>query len=86
MPSFASKLLAIATGLMLAGCMQTTYEATSDTALKPRDRELLAKVSYDKVPVSAPFRRAIVDYHRKELPGSIVVDSDNHYSHHFHVL
>ena len=26
-----------------------------------------------------PFRRAIVDYHRKEAPGSIMVDSDNHY-------
>ncbi len=26
-----------------------------------------------------PFRRAIVDYHRKESPGTIVVDSDNHY-------
>ena len=26
-----------------------------------------------------PFRRAIVDYHRKELPGTILVDSDNHY-------
>ena len=26
-----------------------------------------------------PFRRAIVDYHRKETPGTIVVDSDNHY-------
>ena len=24
-------------------------------------------------------RRAIVEYHRKEAPGSIVVDSDNHY-------
>jgi len=29
--------------------------------------------------VAEPFRRAIVDYHRKESPGSIVVDSDNHY-------
>jgi lipoprotein-anchoring transpeptidase ErfK/SrfK len=29
--------------------------------------------------VAEPFRRAIVDYHRKEVPGSIVVDSDNHY-------
>ena len=31
------------------------------------------------VPVAEPFRRAIVDFHRKEAPGSIVVDSDNHY-------
>ena len=30
-------------------------------------------------PPAEPFRRAIVDYHRKELAGTIVVDSDNHY-------
>ena len=46
---------------------------------KPRDKEYLAKIKYTNVPVAEPFRRAIVDYHRKEAPGSIVVDSDNHY-------
>src|ERR1044071_2284377 len=38
-----------------------------------------AKTTYAKVAVAEPFRRAIVDYHRREAPGSIVVDSDNHY-------
>src|SRR5258708_34396530 len=57
----------------------TTYEATNQTVLKPRDKESLAKVSYVKTPVPEGFRRAIVDYHRSEAPGSIVVDSDNHY-------
>jgi lipoprotein-anchoring transpeptidase ErfK/SrfK len=73
-------LVAVA-GLMLSGCMQTStvYEATNEKAFKPHDKELLAKVSYTKTPVAEPFRRAIVDYHRKEEPGSIVVDSDNHY-------
>jgi len=56
-----------------------TYEATNTTNFKPRDKEMLAKTTYDKVPVSEPFRRAIVDFHRKEAPGAIVVDSDNHY-------
>ncbi len=82
MSSWKLKLgMLLATGVMLSGCMQTStqYEASSDALLKPRDRELLAKVSYVKTPVAEPFRRAIVDYHRKELPGSIVVDSDNHY-------
>ena len=65
---------------MLSGCMQaTTYEATNTTAFKPHDKELLAKIRYTNVPVAEPFRRAIVDYHRKEAPGSILVDSDNHY-------
>src|SRR5437588_3555224 len=80
MSSVKVKLGILAAGLMLSGCMQaTTYEATNQTNFKPRDKELLAKVSYVKTPVPEAFRRAIVDYHRKEAPGSIVVDSDNHY-------
>jgi lipoprotein-anchoring transpeptidase ErfK/SrfK len=72
-------ILAAAAGLMLSGCVETTYEATNTAAFKPRDKEYLAKIRYANTPVAEPFRRAIVDYHRKEAPGSIVVDSDNHY-------
>jgi len=80
MSSLKVKLGILAAGLMLSGCMQaTTYEATNTTNFKPRDKELLAKIRYTNVPVAEPFRRAIVEYHRKEAPGSIVVDSDNHY-------
>ena len=80
MSSLKVKFGILAAGLMLSGCMQAaTYEATNQTVFKPRDKELLAKVSYVKTPVAEPFRRAIVDYHRREAPGSIVVDSDNHY-------
>lgn len=80
MSSFGSKLAILVAGAMLAGCMQaTTYEKASDANLKPRDREYLAKARYEKIEVPAPYRRAIVTYHRKETPGSILVDSDNHY-------
>ena len=80
MSSFKVTLGILAAGLMLSGCMEaTTYEATNQNNFKPRDKELLAKVRYDNVPVPEAFRRAIVDYHRKEAPGSILVDSDNHY-------
>src|SRR6201997_5758478 len=80
MSSLKAKLAILAAGLMLTGCMQaTTYEATNTANFKPRDKEFLAKVSYVKTPVPEPFRRAIVEYQRKEAPGSIVVDSDNHY-------
>jgi lipoprotein-anchoring transpeptidase ErfK/SrfK len=80
MSSLTVKLGILAAGLMLSGCMQAaTFEATNQANFKPRDKELLAKASYAKVPVAEQFRRAIVDYHRKEGPGSIVVDSDNHY-------
>jgi hypothetical protein len=45
--SFKVKLgiLAAVAGLMLSGCMQSaTYEATNQTAFKPRDKEFLAKI------------------------------------------
>ena len=80
MSSLKTMLGILAAGLTLSGCIQgATYEATNTTNFKPRDKEMLAKVSYAKTPVADPFRRAIVDYHRREAPGSIVVDSDNHY-------
>jgi lipoprotein-anchoring transpeptidase ErfK/SrfK len=69
-----------AAGVMLSGCMETAnYEAANPAAFKPRDRELLAQVRYENKPVADAYRRAIVDFNRKEAPGSIVVDSDNHY-------
>src|SRR5438477_9046423 len=80
MSSLKVNLGILAAGLMLSGCMQaTTYEAANTSNFKPRDKELLSKVSYTKTAVPEPFRRAIVGYHRKEAPGSIAVDSDNHY-------
>ena len=70
----------LAAGLLLSGCVETaTYEATNTSAFKQRDKELLAKVRYENVQPSENFRRAIVEFQRKEAPGSIVVDSDNHY-------
>ena len=81
MSSLWSKLGLLAAGLMLAGCMETgaTMAPTNEAAFKPRDKELLSKVSYEKVQVPDNYRRSIVDYHRKEAPGTILVDSDNHY-------
>ena len=80
MPSLKVKFGFMAIGLLLSGCMEaTTYEATNTANFKPRDKEYLAKIRYTNVPVAEPFRRAIVEYHRKEAPGTILVDSDNHY-------
>jgi len=63
-------------GLLLGGCMQATLEPAPETNLKPRDRELLANAPYEKATIPEPYRRHIVNYHRKEAPGTIVVDSD----------
>ena len=80
MTSLKAKLGILVAGLMLSGCMQTTsYQAAPEATLKPADKAQLAKARYAKVAVAEPFRRAIVDYHRREQPGTIVVDSDNHY-------
>src|SRR5258708_40077601 len=80
MSSLKVTLGILATGFMLSGWIQgTTYEATNTQNFKPRDKELLAKVSYVKTPVPDAFRRAIGDYHRKEALGSSVVGCDNHY-------
>src|SRR6201994_3812760 len=69
-----------AAGLLLSGCMETAnYEATNTAAFKQRDKELLAKVRYENVQPPENSRGAIVEFRRKEAPGSIVVDSDNHY-------
>ena len=62
-----------AAGLLLSGCMETaTYEATNTAAFKQHDKDLLAKIRYENVQPPEQFRRAIVDYQRKEAPGSIV--------------
>ena len=77
--SIAARLAVVAASLMLAACQTTTYEAASESTMKPRDKELLAKAKYARAEIPQPYRRAIVSYHRKETPGTIVVDSDNHY-------
>ena len=63
-----------------AGCMQTaTLQPASDAAMKPRDRQLLANAPYANASIPEHYRRHIVRYHRRELPGTIVVDTDARY-------
>jgi lipoprotein-anchoring transpeptidase ErfK/SrfK len=66
-------------GLLLGGCMQATLEPASDANLTPRDKKMLANAPYSRASVPSAFQRAIVQYHRKEAPGSIVVDTDARY-------
>ena len=66
-------------GLMLGGCMQATIDPASDANLTPRDRKLLANAPYARVAPPPQYQRSIVQYHRKEAPGSIVIDTDARY-------
>src|ERR1700760_4669763 len=67
------------TGLLLGGCMQATLEPTNEASFSARDKKLLADAPYAQATIPTAYRRAIVDYHRKEAPGSIVVDTDARY-------
>jgi lipoprotein-anchoring transpeptidase ErfK/SrfK len=64
------------TGLLLCSCMQTTLDPASEASFTALDKKLLANTPYEKVQPSISFRRSIVDYQRKEAPGTIVVDTD----------
>jgi len=66
-------------GLVLGGCMQSTVEPASEANLTVRDKKLLAAAPYEKVNIPEPYKRHIVTYHRKEAPGTILVDSDARY-------
>ena len=63
-------------GAMLGGCMQSTLAPTSNASLTPRDRQLLAHPPYAQVSIPETYRRHIVDYTRKERPGSILVETN----------
>jgi len=69
----------VGAGLVLGGCMQSTMEPASEANFTPRDKKLLAAAPYEKAAIPEPYKRHIVEYHRKELPGTIVVDSDARY-------
>jgi len=61
---------------LLLGCMQAGASIpSSDANYTARDRRELANPPYRNVSVSPAYQRQIVQYPRKEAPGSILVDS-----------
>jgi len=66
--------------MMLCGCVESgTISPVSDANFKPRDRELLANAPYARVSIPETYQRHLVEYRRKESPGTIIIDSDNKY-------
>src|SRR5262249_3330607 len=65
------------TGLLLAGCMQSG--PVFDANFTARDRQQLTNPPYQQAWIAPAYRRQVVDYHRKESPGSILVDTDARY-------
>jgi lipoprotein-anchoring transpeptidase ErfK/SrfK len=63
-------------GLLLAGCMQSgTLAPSSEANFTARDKQQLANPPYQRVSISPTYQRQIVQYHRREAPGSILVET-----------
>src|SRR5204863_5320637 len=79
-PRFGLALLLVGLlGFGLGGCMQSTLAPSSNASLTPRDRQLLAHPPYARADIPESYRRHVVDYSRKEAPGTILVDTDARY-------
>jgi lipoprotein-anchoring transpeptidase ErfK/SrfK len=66
-------------GLVLSGCMQATLAPSSDASFTQRDRQLLAHPPYAQADIPESYRRHIVDYSRRESPGTILVDTESRF-------
>src|SRR5215510_13507186 len=71
--------VSLAGSLLLGGCMQATLAPSSEANLTPRDRQLLAHPPYAQASIPEQYQRHIVDYRRREQPGTILVDTDARY-------
>jgi lipoprotein-anchoring transpeptidase ErfK/SrfK len=71
--------LALGLILLLGGCMQATLQPSSTASMTPRDRQLLAHPPYAQASIPEAFQRHLVDYQRREAPGTILVDTDARY-------
>jgi lipoprotein-anchoring transpeptidase ErfK/SrfK len=66
----------ILTALLLAGCMQSgTLAPSSEANFTARDKQQLANPPYQRVSISPSYQRQMVQYHRREAPGSILVET-----------
>jgi lipoprotein-anchoring transpeptidase ErfK/SrfK len=59
--------------------MHATINPTPDANLTQLDRSLLANAPYARVVLPVAYQRTVVEFHRKEAAGSIVIDTDGRY-------
>jgi lipoprotein-anchoring transpeptidase ErfK/SrfK len=72
-------LAVLGLGVLVSGCMQSTIEPASEANFTPRDKKLLAAAPYERAAIPEPYKRHIVDYHRMEADGTILIDTDARY-------
>jgi lipoprotein-anchoring transpeptidase ErfK/SrfK len=63
----------------LFGGLGTPPPPVPDANFTARDRQQLANPPYRQAWIAPAYRRQIVHYHRKEAPGTILVDTDARY-------
>jgi len=71
--------MALLTALLLGGCMQATPHPVWDANFTARDKQQLTNPPYQQAWISPAYQRQVVQYQRKEAPGSILVDTDGRY-------
>jgi lipoprotein-anchoring transpeptidase ErfK/SrfK len=64
-------------GFLLGGCMQETIEPATQAGWTVRDKQLMSNLPYEQAAIPETYKRHIVDYTRKEAPGTIVIDVDH---------
>jgi lipoprotein-anchoring transpeptidase ErfK/SrfK len=69
----------ILSGFLLGACVQTPRDPLANANLPPRDRALLANAPYARVTLPVAYQRTVIQFHRKEAPGSIVIGTDARY-------
>jgi lipoprotein-anchoring transpeptidase ErfK/SrfK len=72
-------LALLGAALLLTGCVTAQLEPASEASMTTRDKKLLANAPYAKATIPQAYQRAIVSFHRREAPGSVVIDSDARY-------
>jgi lipoprotein-anchoring transpeptidase ErfK/SrfK len=65
----------------LGGCISDsgTLEPSTQVGWKQKDKDLMSNLPYNQAAVPDAYRRSVVAYHRKESPGTILIDSDSKY-------
>jgi lipoprotein-anchoring transpeptidase ErfK/SrfK len=64
-------------GLALAGCAEGALAPATQASWSPRDKQLMSHLPYAQANIPELYRRHIVDYQRRETPGTILVDSNS---------
>jgi lipoprotein-anchoring transpeptidase ErfK/SrfK len=66
-------------GLALSGCVQDqeTLAPATQAGWTANDKLLMSHLPYAQADIPEQYRRHIVDYQRREAPGTILVDTNN---------